>query len=141
MQTKEQQLMALLGLTARALTDMTASMTTLSFELLRSEDDVTRNAARQMIDRMMTISAGLDEQWRLLAELGGQQAEPDPLLNVAQITAQGPPACLPTERRRLSAGLMPCDSQDASPWRWAPRSAIVLFPRPAGCPEYNRDWP
>ncbi|MBK5536776.1 hypothetical protein JFV28_30300 [Pseudomonas sp. TH05] len=91
MQTKEQQLMALLGLTARALTDMTASMTTLSFELLRSEDDVTRNAARQMIDRMMTISAGLDEQWRLLAELGGQQAEPDPLLNVAQITAQGPP--------------------------------------------------
>jgi len=28
MQTQEQQLMALLGLTARALTDMTASMTT-----------------------------------------------------------------------------------------------------------------
>ncbi len=46
--------MTLLGLTARALTDMTASVTAFSFELLRSEDPVTRAAARKMIDRMMS---------------------------------------------------------------------------------------
>lgn len=63
--------MTLLGLTARALTDMTASVTTFSFELLRSDDQVTRDAARKMIDRMMTLSAGLDEHWRLLAQLSG----------------------------------------------------------------------
>ncbi|ERO64130.1 MULTISPECIES: hypothetical protein [Pseudomonas] len=71
MESKEQQLMTLLGLTARALTDMTASVTTFSFELLRSDDQVTRDAARKMIDRMMTLSAGLDEHWRLLAQLSG----------------------------------------------------------------------
>ncbi len=63
--------MTLLGLTARALTDMTASVTTFSCELLRSDDQVTRDAARKMIDRMMTLSAGLDEHWRLLAQLSG----------------------------------------------------------------------
>lgn len=57
MESKEQQLMELLGLTARSLTYLTASMTSMSFELLRSDDKVTREAARRMIDRMVTISA------------------------------------------------------------------------------------
>ncbi len=51
MESKEQQLMELLGLTARSLTHLTASMTSMSFELLRSDDKVTREAARRMIDR------------------------------------------------------------------------------------------
>ncbi|AZE50814.1 hypothetical protein C4K04_5164 [Pseudomonas chlororaphis] len=46
MDSKEQQLKTLLGLTTRTLTDLTASITSMSFELLRSEDSTTRNAAR-----------------------------------------------------------------------------------------------
>ncbi|MDB6051665.1 MAG: Uncharacterized protein JWR17_4411 [Pseudomonas sp.] len=71
MDSKEQQLTELLGLTARTLTHLTASMTSMSFELLRSKDEVTRMAGKHMIDRMATISAGLDEHWRLIGELTG----------------------------------------------------------------------
>jgi hypothetical protein len=71
MDSKEQQLTELLGLTARTLTHLTASMTSMSFELLRSKDEVTRVAGKRMIDRMATISAGLDEHWRLIGELTG----------------------------------------------------------------------
>ncbi|MFL6532388.1 MAG: hypothetical protein ACJ8G8_03590, partial [Pseudomonas sp.] len=66
MDSKEQQLMELLGLTARSLTHLTASVTSMSFELLRSDDEVTKAAGRRMIDRMATISSGLDEHWRLI---------------------------------------------------------------------------
>ena len=45
MESKEQQLMELLGLTARSLTHLTASMTSMSFELMRSEDEVTKAPA------------------------------------------------------------------------------------------------
>uniref|UniRef100_UPI00261B6A1C hypothetical protein n=1 Tax=Pseudomonas sp. TaxID=306 RepID=UPI00261B6A1C len=45
--------------------------TSMSFELLRSKDEVTRVAGKRMIDRMATISAGLDEHWRLIGELTG----------------------------------------------------------------------
>jgi hypothetical protein len=71
MDSKEQQLMELLGLTARSLTHLTASVTSMSFELLRSDDEVTKAAGRRMIDRMATISTGLDEHWRLIGELTG----------------------------------------------------------------------
>lgn len=91
MESREQQLMTLLGLTARALTDMTASMTAFSFELLRSDDPVTRAAARKMIDRMMTLSAGLDEHWRLLAKLSGDYGEQEPLAAAARVLSDGPP--------------------------------------------------
>jgi hypothetical protein len=60
-------------------THLTASMTSMSFELLRSDDKVTREAARRMIDRMVTISAGLDEHWRLIGELTGVQAAHEPI--------------------------------------------------------------
>ncbi|MGZ0782664.1 hypothetical protein ACXM5X_06830 [Pseudomonas saponiphila] len=95
MESREQQLMTLLGLTARALTDMTASVTAFSFELLRSEDPLTRAAARKMIDRMMTLSAGLDEHWRLLAELSGVHAEQGPMDVPPQISVDGPPRLPP----------------------------------------------
>ncbi|OLF51660.1 hypothetical protein [Pseudomonas chlororaphis] len=96
MESKEQQLQKLLGLTTRTLTDLTASITSMSFELLRSEDSVTRNAARQMIDRMMTISGTLDEHWRLLAEFSGVQAGEAPVEGVTSIARQDDPPRLPS---------------------------------------------
>jgi hypothetical protein len=91
MESKEQQLMELLGLTARSLTHLTASMTSMSFELLRSDDQVTRDAGRRMIDRMVTISAGLDEHWRLIGELTGVHAAQAPVETLQEIQLQAPP--------------------------------------------------
>ncbi|MGE8068062.1 hypothetical protein [Pseudomonas sp. NPDC089569] len=93
MDSKEQQLMELLGLTARSLTCLTASVTAMSFELLRSDDQVTRDAGRRMIDRMATISAGLDEHWRLIGELTGVQGADarDPIETLQEIQKQAPP--------------------------------------------------
>ncbi|MCG6573625.1 hypothetical protein EGM97_02765 [Pseudomonas sp. AF32] len=71
MDSKEQQLMELLGLTARSLTHLTAAITSMSFELLRSDDEVIKATGRRMIDRMATVSGGLDEHWRLIGELTG----------------------------------------------------------------------
>lgn len=95
MDSKEQQLKTLLGLTTRTLTDLTASITSMSFELLRSEDSTIRNAARQMIERMMTISSHLDEHWRLLAEFSGQGSEA-PLDGMLPIARQDAPPRLPS---------------------------------------------
>jgi len=95
MESKEQQLMELLGLTARSLTHLTASMTTMSFELLRSEDEVTRAAGRHMIDRMVTISAGLDEHWRLIGELTGVHVAPEHIETLKEIQRQAPPRLPP----------------------------------------------
>jgi hypothetical protein len=91
MESKEQQLMELLGLTARSLTHLTASVTTMSFELLRSDDQVTRDAGRRMIDRMATISAGLDEHWRLIGELTGVHGAHEPVETFPAIQLQAPP--------------------------------------------------
>ncbi|RAI72159.1 hypothetical protein DOZ80_01020 [Pseudomonas fluorescens] len=91
MESKEQLLMELLGLTARSLTHLTASMTTMSFELLRSEDEITRAAGRHMIDRMATISAGLNEHWRLIGELTGVHGPHGPIEARQEIQLQAPP--------------------------------------------------
>jgi|Hof3ISUMetaT_23_FD_contig_123_5389_length_3164_multi_15_in_1_out_1_2 hypothetical protein len=91
MESKEQQLMELLGLTARSLTHLTASMTSMSFELLRSDDQVTRDAGRRMIDRMATISAGLDEHWRLIGELTGVHVAHEQIETIQEIQLQAPP--------------------------------------------------
>ena len=91
MESKEQLLMDLLGHTARSLTHLTASMTSMSFELLRSEDEVVKAASRQMIDRMATISTGLDEHWRLIGELTGVQAAHEPIETLQQLQSQVPP--------------------------------------------------
>ncbi|PYD86998.1 hypothetical protein DNF23_40965 [Pseudomonas syringae pv. pisi] len=88
MDSKEHQLTELLGLTARTLTHLTASMTSMSFELLRSEDEVTRNAGRRMIDRMATISSGLDEHWRLIGDLTGVHLAQEQIETVAEIQQQ-----------------------------------------------------
>jgi hypothetical protein len=96
MDSKEQQLKTLLGLTTRTLTDLTASITSMSFELLRSEDGTTRNAARQMIERMLTISSHLDEHWRLLAEFSGVQDGEAPMDGMTPIARQDDPPRLPS---------------------------------------------
>ncbi|KPW50076.1 hypothetical protein ALO95_100346 [Pseudomonas syringae pv. antirrhini] len=88
MDSKEHQLTELLGLTARTLTHLTASMTSMSFELLRSEDEVTRNAGRRMIDRMATISSGLDEHWRLIGDLTGIHMAQEQVETVTEIQLQ-----------------------------------------------------
>lgn len=91
MESKEQQLLELLGLTARSLTHLTASMTSMSFELLRSNDEVTKAAGRRMIDRMATISTGLDEHWRLIGELTGVHVGHEQIETLQEIQAQAPP--------------------------------------------------
>ena len=91
MESKEQQLMELLSLTARSLTHLTASMTSMSFELLRSHDEVTKAAGRRMIDRMATISTGLDEHWRLIGELTGVPVAQEQIETVQEIQLQAPP--------------------------------------------------
>lgn len=96
MESKEQLLMELLGLTARSLTHLTASVTTMSFELLRSDDEVTRAAGRHMVDRMATISAGLDDHWRLIGELTGVHGPHEPPMeSLKEIPVQVPPRLPP----------------------------------------------
>ncbi|GBH08328.1 Aconitase A [Pseudomonas syringae pv. actinidiae] len=63
-------------------------MTSMSFELLRSEDEVTRNAGRRMIDRMATISSGLDEHWRLIGDLTGIHMAQEQVETVTEIQLQ-----------------------------------------------------
>ncbi|MDB5979619.1 MAG: Uncharacterized protein JWQ69_634 [Pseudomonas sp.] len=91
MESKEQQLTELLGLTARTLTHLTASMTSMSFELLRSNDEITRSAGRRMIDRMATISSGLDEHWRLIGELTGVHVTQEQIETVHELQMQHKP--------------------------------------------------
>jgi hypothetical protein len=92
MDSREQQLMDLLGITARTLTHLTASMTSMSFELLRSDDAVTRAAGKRMIDRMATISTGLDEHWRLIGELTGVPLAQEEVETVLEIQLLNPPS-------------------------------------------------
>ncbi|MBC3363879.1 hypothetical protein [Pseudomonas sp. SWRI154] len=91
MDSKERQLMELLGLTARSLTHLTASVTSMSFELLRSDDEVTKAAGRRMIDRMATISSGLDEHWRLIGELTGVPISHEEVQTIEEIQLLAPP--------------------------------------------------
>ena len=95
MESKEQQLVELLGLTARTLTHLTASMTSMSFELLRSDDEVTRAAGKRMIDRMATISTGLDDHWRLIGELTGVHVAQEEVETVLEIQLQAPSSVVP----------------------------------------------
>lgn len=74
MNAKEQQLTELLTLTSRSITHMTAAMTALSFDLLRSDDSGVRSAASKMITRLGSVSRELDQQWVLISELTGVEA-------------------------------------------------------------------
>lgn len=71
MTVKEQQLIELLTLTSRSLTHLTASLTSLSFDLLRSPEPDVRNAGAKMIARMEAVSKDLDKQWQLISDLTG----------------------------------------------------------------------
>ena len=74
MTAKEQQLTELLTLTSRSITHMTAAMTALSFDLLRSNDSSVRAAGSKMITRLGAVSQELDQQWELIQSLTGVEA-------------------------------------------------------------------
>ncbi|WP_161866894.1 DUF2630 family protein [Pseudomonas yangonensis] len=73
MSGKEDQLIQLLSLMARSMTHMTASVTAMSFEQLRSQDAALQSSARRMIERMQAINEELDQQWELISQLSGQR--------------------------------------------------------------------
>lgn len=71
MESKEQHLVRLLSLTTRSLTHLTAAMSEMSFEMMRSEDPAVKSAGRRMIDHLAAIGAGLDQHWEALASYSG----------------------------------------------------------------------
>lgn len=73
MPAKEEQLLQLLGLMARSMTHMTASITALAFEQLQSQDAAVHKSAKRMIERMQAISEELDQQWELVGLLTGER--------------------------------------------------------------------
>jgi len=70
---EEQQLKQLLGLMARSMTHMTASVAAMAFEQLQSQDVTVQRSARRMIERMQAISEELDQQWELVGLLTGER--------------------------------------------------------------------
>ncbi|MFZ3182915.1 MAG: hypothetical protein WA173_02060 [Pseudomonas sp.] len=84
MTPKEQQLTELLVLTSRSLTHMTAAMTSLSFDLLRSSDPGVRSAGSRMVVRLEAVSHELDEHWKLIGNLTGEQT-PSPHKAVEEV--------------------------------------------------------
>jgi len=84
MSPKEQQLSELLALTSRSLTHLTAAITTLSFDLMRSTDPSVRGAGSRMIVRLEAVSKELDQQWALISQLtgGAQPSRADAVVEV-----------------------------------------------------------
>lgn len=72
---EEQQLMQLLGLMARSMTHMTASVTAMAFEQLQSQDAAVQRSAKRMIERMQAINEELDQQWELVGQLTGERPQ------------------------------------------------------------------
>ncbi|WP_372874616.1 hypothetical protein [Pseudomonas sp.] len=85
MSSKEQQLSELLALTSRSLTHLTAAITTLSFDLMRSTDPSVRGAGSRMIVRLEAVSKELDQHWALISQLTG---EPQPTRADAVVEVQ-----------------------------------------------------
>lgn len=75
MSAKEEQLLQLLSLMARSMTHMTASITAMAFEQLRSQDAALQSSSRRMIERMQAINEELDQQWELVSQLTGQRGQ------------------------------------------------------------------
>lgn len=73
MSAKEEQLLQLLGLMARSMTHMTASLTAMAFDQLQSQDATVQKAAKRMIERMQAINEELDQQWELVGQLTGER--------------------------------------------------------------------
>lgn len=72
MTAKKQQLTELLALSSRSITHLTAAITAMSFDLLRSDEPSVRAAGSRMITRMEAVSKELDRQWKLIGELTGE---------------------------------------------------------------------
>ncbi|BAN48321.1 hypothetical protein [Metapseudomonas resinovorans] len=77
MESKEQHLVRLLSLTTRSLTHLTAAMSEMSFEMMRSEDPAVKSAGGRMIDHLAAIGAGLDQHWEALAVYSDQPIDHD----------------------------------------------------------------
>lgn len=73
MSAKEEQLLQLLGLLARSMTHMTASVTAMAFDQLQSQDATVQKSAKRMIERMQAINEELDQQWELVGQLTGER--------------------------------------------------------------------
>lgn len=73
MSAKEEQLLQLLGLMARSMTHMTASLTAMAFDQLQSQDATVQKSAKRMIERMQAINEELDQQWELVGQLTGER--------------------------------------------------------------------
>lgn len=84
---KEQLLTELLTLTSRSLTHMTASMTVLSFDLIRSTDPAVRGAGKRMIAQLEGVSKGMDQQWKLLSELTGEAPARHDVIEVVHLSS------------------------------------------------------
>lgn len=71
--SKEQQITELITLTSRSITHLTATLAVLSFDLLRSEDKNLRGTGTRMLNRLEAVSKELDQHWKMIAELSGEQ--------------------------------------------------------------------
>ncbi|WP_282875706.1 hypothetical protein [Pseudomonas peli] len=86
MSVREEQLIQLVSLMARSMTHMTASVTAMGFEQLRSQDEAVQSSARRMIERMQAINEELDQQWGIIGLLTGQY-EQEVLVEKLDITS------------------------------------------------------
>ncbi|MGE8358576.1 hypothetical protein [Pseudomonas sp.] len=73
MTAKDEQLLELLSLMARSMTHMTASVTAMAFEQLKSQDAALHASAKLTIERMQAVNEELDQQWDLIGQLTGHR--------------------------------------------------------------------
>ena len=92
MDTQDSQLAQLLSLNTRSMTHLTAALTQLSFELLRSSDPASQRAGQRMIDHLAQISGELDQQWAMIGALTGQPAPEEKTDLVVEVQMQAAPA-------------------------------------------------
>lgn len=73
MTAKDEQLLELLSLMARSMTHITASVTAMAFEQLKSQDAALHASAKHTIERMQAVNEELDQQWDLIGQLTGHR--------------------------------------------------------------------
>ena len=76
MHTCSEQLVELLSLTTRSLSQLSDALTTYTFEMMASSDPAVRIASRRMVSRVALIQASVDQQQRLLSALTGVEHAP-----------------------------------------------------------------
>ncbi|MAB96535.1 MAG: hypothetical protein CMK71_00500 [Pseudomonadaceae bacterium] len=89
MDVRDKQLAQLMSLYSRTLTHLTAALADMSFELMRSSDEVAKQAGQRMINHVTQIGAGLDQQWPLIAAITGESVEDEPEPPVTEVQLLG----------------------------------------------------